>query len=276
MFSKIAVKLYYLIKNSEISTNLRFWRYFFDKQKIEDLQIDTTECERYLNENNISLICVFDNGFIDFPKNIKNSEKPILFAYRGDINLIKKISQNVAVIGVLEPTDDIKMREEKLVNILSNRKLNIVSGLAKGCDTIAHKICLNTGAKTIAILPTTLENIYPKENKKLADEIVKSGGLLLTEYVTEPQNRFERVKRFIDRDRLQAMLSKAVILVASFRYGEGDSGARHAMQKAKEYSKQRFIMFNEKTDSDKSIFGLNQDLIKDRVEIIIQNSIKNL
>lgn len=86
----------------------------------------------------------------------------------------------------ITPTEDIEVRERKVVKELTESNLTIVSGLAKGCDSIAQKTCLNNSGKTIAILPTTLDNIYPKENAKLVEEIVKNNGLVITEYVVEP------------------------------------------------------------------------------------------
>ena len=66
------------------------------------------------------------------------------------------------------------------------------------------------------------------------------------------------------------------ILVASFRQGEGDSGSRHAMKKAKEYGRNRFVMFNEITDKNQAIFGLNEDLIMDNVTTLTKEKIKEI
>ena len=122
--------------------------------------------------------------------------------------------------------------------------------------------------KTIAILPTTLDSIYPKKNAVLAEKIVQKGGLVITEYITEPNNRYESIKRFIERDRLQAMFASKIILIASYMQGQGDSGSRHAMAKAKEYCKERVVMYNEQADFDNPIFALNRSLITDGVKII--------
>lgn len=275
MNSILALKLYAMIKAGIIKSNAYFWR-DFSKEKIENFEIDTAKIEEKLNVKNIKLVCAFDDDFPKFDFKIRNSERPFLFLCKGDIDLLEMIKNNVAVIGVLNPTKDIEKREQKIVEKLVAGKQNIVSGLALGCDTIAHKTCLEKGGKTIAILPTTFDSIYPKENVKLVENIVESGGLVITEYVNEPQNRFERIKRFIERDRLQAMLSKAVVLIASFRQSQGDSGSRHAIQKAKEYGKQRYIMFNEKTDTNQDIFGLNQDLFASGVIVLTENSIKEI
>ncbi len=171
-------------------------------------------------------------------------------------------------MGGLTPTQDITERERKIVERLVNKQFCIVSGLANGCDTIAHEECLINGGKTIAVLPTTIENIYPKKNAELADKIVQGGGLVISEYVTDTMNRFESVKRFIERDRLQAMFAGRIILIASYLQGQGDSGSRHAMSKAKEYGRERFVMYNEPTDKGEPIFGLNESLIAEGTTIL--------
>lgn len=275
MHSNIALKLYGMVKSGIIKSNAMFWREFCDEEKIKNFDIDLFLLEKELKEKDISLTCVFDNDFpkIDFV--LKNSEKPFLFAYKGNINLLKNFN-NVAVVGVLTPNEDIEIREQKIVKELASNNLTIVSGLAKGCDTIAHKTCLVNGGKTIAILPTTFDNVYPKENVTLVDEIIKKDGLVITEYITEPQNKFEQIKRFIDRDRLQAMFSKAVILISSYSQGNGDSGSRHAMQKAKEYWRLRYVMFDTKTDNNNPIFELNKKLIEDGAIILTNKTIKEL
>ena len=276
MYSKLALKLYGMVKQGTIKSSAMFWRDFFDKEKINNFDIDCETLEKELQEKDLNLICVFDDKFPKIDLKLKSSEKSFLFVYKGNINLLNEINNNVAVIGVLTPTKDIEAREDKIVKELIKNNLTIISGLARGCDSIAHKTCLENNGKTIAILPTTFNNIYPKENKGLIDEIVRKGGLVITEYITEPQNRFIRIKRFIDRDRLQAIFSKAVVLIASFSQGNGDSGSRHAIQKAKEYGKLRYVMFDEKTDNNNPIFELNKQQIVDDATVLTNKTIKEL
>lgn len=275
MNSNLAIKLYAMVKNGIIKSNAVFWREF-SKEKIQELDIDIFATEKELQEKSLNVVCAFDDNFPKIENNLKNSEKPFLFVYKGNIELLSDTDKNVAVIGVLSPTSDIESREQKIVKELATNKLAVVSGLARGCDTIAHKTCLTCEGKTIAILPTTFDDLYPKENEILANNIIKSGGLVITEYVNKPRNKYEGIKRFIERDRLQAMFSKAVILIASFRQGQGDSGSRHAMEKAKKYGKLRYVMFNQKTDLNKEIFGLNQDLLNDKVIILTEKTIKEI
>ncbi|MEG1500015.1 MAG: DNA-processing protein DprA [Clostridia bacterium] len=276
MFSKTALKIYCMKKTGIIKSNANFWKDYNCKEKIDAFDIDTSNDKTFLENANYSLICAFDKDFIQVPESIKNSEKPFLFIYKGNIKLTTQLQNNVAVIGVLNPTEDIIQREKEIIIELCKNDITIVSGLALGCDSVAHKTCLQCDGNTIAILPTTLENIFPKENKELVENLINNNGLVLTEYINEPKSKFERIKRFIERDRLQAMLSNAVVLIASFIQGKGDSGSRHAMQKAKEYSKKRFVMFNAETDKGKDIFELNEKLNIENVSIFSKKTIKDM
>lgn len=179
-------------------------------------------------------------------------------------------------MGVLTPTADIIERERKIVELLVQGGLNVLSGLAGGCDTVAHRRCIDLGGKTVAFLPTALDDIYPKENTSLAQQIVRSGGLVITEYIAPPANRYEHIKRFIERDRLQAMFAANVILIASYDKGQGDSGSRHAMQKATEYGVARYVMYNRSTDADLPIFALNRRLIDEGAEILTPKAIDEI
>ena len=92
--------------------------------------------------------------------------------YKGDITLLNDANKKVAVIGVLTPTNQIIERERNVVRSLAIKGFNVVSGLAKGCDTVAHIESVKNGVKTIACLPSSIENVYPKQNIDLAKEIV--------------------------------------------------------------------------------------------------------
>ena len=275
MNSNISLKLYNLIKTGVIKSNAHFWKSFYNEDYINTFPCDLQAVEQELKDKGINVICVFDENFPSASVKLKNSEKPFFFAYKGDITLLNNADKNVAVIGVLTPTNGIVEREQKVAKSLTEKGLNIVSGLAKGCDTVAHSESIKNNAKTIAFLPSTIENIYPNENISLANEIVKNDGLIITEYVNEPKNKYESVKRFIERDRLQALYSKAVVLIASFRKGEGDSGSRHAFEKAKKYGKKRLVMFRE-SDSNNLTFGLNKDYVMQGEKVVSQKEIEGL
>ncbi len=286
-YSDIALKVLAAKECGIIKTNAQFWVNFADRKKFDeevlkdDRVIRTSEkiaSELDLLDGKSGLICAYDDDFpVISPKVKKNGEKPYLLFYRGDLSLIRNLNRNVAVIGLVDPDEEIINREKDVVKRLVEKDLVIVSGLAIGCDTIAHKTCLEMGGKTIAILPSQLGKIYPAQNRDFADEIVEKGGLLISEYYKDAASKYEAINRFIERDRLQAMFSKAIILIASYRKGEGDSGSRHAMEAARKYEIERYAMYNNKIDKDNKKFGLNKDLVcgkgANQVKVLTSNSI---
>ena len=215
---------------------------------------------------------------------------PELLLYWGDISLLNKenFQKNVAVIGVLDPSESIIEREKKYVALLVKYGMNIVSGLADGCDSISHETCIENGGRTIAVLPCPLDHIAPAKNRNLAMKIIENGGLLITEYFNQPTSRFDAVGRYVERDRLQAYFSKAIILTASYRDGKSglaypndgkkrDCGSRHAMKISGDIMHTRYVMYNEDTDSENEMFDLNRDLLKEKnVKPITSNELKEL
>jgi len=248
----------------------------------------TLEKINFYNKNaendgqDIGCICKFDDDFPLLKPFTKDDKipRPYLLFYKGDVSLLKDINHNIAVIGVINPSPEVIQREKKIIYQLCD-ELVILSGLAKGCDTVAHETCLEVSGKTIAILPTPVTGpIYPAINNRLATEIVEKGGLLLSEYYTETNDKYEKINRMITRDRLQAMFAKAIILIASYNDRKlGDFGARHAMETARKYGVDRYVMYNSDTDKDNTQFGYNRDLYENGVKNITVhtiNEIKNL
>jgi DNA processing protein len=213
-------------------------------------------------------------GDSDFPPHrgvVKNSEKPIALFYSGNLSLLKRHNKNIAVIGLLNPDKDIESFERQVVSTLLNYDVTIVSGLALGCDSIAHKESLRSHGKTIAILPSPITDILPKVNTELAKEIVKNNGLLISEYYEKANSKAELSKRYIERDRLQALFSDCVVLSASYAENNlgNDSGARHAMNYALSYSICRAIMYESKLSDDNPKYDLNRQLLREDNRIIV-------
>lgn len=104
----------------------------------------------------------------------------------------------------------------------------MVSGLALGCDTAAHRGCLDEGGKTIAIVASGLDICHPKENKALEQEIIDKGGLIISE---QPLGVKANPTRLVARNRLQAALSNTVILAQSPVKG----GSMHTVNFARRY-----------------------------------------
>ena len=108
-------------------------------------------------------------------------------------------STGIAVIGTRNPSDYGKRMCKTFTKELIKYGVTIVSGMAMGIDTIAHKTCLENGGKTIAVLPCGLNNIYPKPNAKLYKDIIACGGAAITEYSS---NEKAESKKFLERNRL--------------------------------------------------------------------------
>jgi DNA processing protein len=136
-------------------------------------------------------------------------DNPIILFAKGNLELLKE-SYAVAVVGTRGPSQYGKKRGALLTEHLVENHLIIVSGLAKGCDTIAHETCLSNGGRTIAILAHGLDECYPKENKKLSEIIVEKQGLLLSEYKMGVKTQRSY---FVQRDRLQSGCSRAVCVI---------------------------------------------------------------
>ncbi len=161
--------------------------------------------------------------------------------------------------------------EQKVVIELIKNEATIVSGLALGCDTIAHRQALNSNGRTVAILPSPLNNIMPAANKLLANEIVQNNGLLITEYYDEPKSRMVLSSRYQERDRLQALFSDSIILCASYAKNDqgNDSGSRLAMGYALSYSISRAVIYDSDLNASNPKHDLNRQLIKEQKDITI-------
>jgi DNA processing protein len=159
-------------------------------------------------------------GAADFPEVLRNIPAPPkqLFVL-GDLEglLDRHI---VAIVGARKMSLYGKQVSIRLASELAERGIVIVSGLAMGVDSTAHRNALDVGGQAIAVLPSPLDNIVPAMNRRLAEEIIKSGGALVSEYgpgeATYKQN-------FIARNRLVSGLSKIVLITEA---GE-KSGALH-------------------------------------------------
>ena len=220
-----------------------------------------------------------DNNFPRFRGNVKESEQPVFLYYKGNIDLLNFENKNISVIGLLNPEGDIEKRERKIVVEFVKKGATIVSGLAFGCDSISHQQALESNGKTVAILPSPLNNILPTRNKGLAFQIVEEGGLLVTEYGNDFKSPMELSSRYKERDRLQALFCDTIVLAASYAQNSAerwkmfgqklDSGARLAMGYAKEYNIPRAVMYDQNLDENNPMFDLNRDLIKELMDITI-------
>ena len=107
-------------------------------------------------------------------------DPPAVLWVRGNAELLAR--PGIAVVGTRQPSPYGSGMAEMLARDLANRGLVILSGMARGVDSAAHKGALDAGGKTAAVWGTGIDVVYPKENKKLAERIVQSGGTIVSEF----------------------------------------------------------------------------------------------
>ncbi len=168
------------------------------------------------------------------PINSGPEDFPVILYYKGNISSLNN-HHICAILGTREPDEKAKFLGMKLSELLSEKGNVIVSGLAKGCDSIGHIGCLNKRGITVAFLGTSIEKVYPAENKPLAEKIVNNGGALISEYAPFSQTFSYN---FVERDRLQTMISDQVYVIQTSTTG----GTMHAAKACEKYHKDLIVL----------------------------------
>ena len=179
-----------------------------------------------LSDKGIHILNYFESDYPLFLKNIKNP--PLNLYYKGNLNNFKK--NNIAIIGSRKPSVLGSEKAFSTSSFLAKNSYNIVSGLALGCDTEGHKGALSENGKTLAVLPGSIDEIYPSSNTNLAEEILKNDGCLISEYL--PGTKIIN-SNFIQRDRLQSAFSEFIVIIET----KIDGGTMHTYNYAKEQKK---------------------------------------
>ena len=157
---------------------------------------------------NYNFITIKDDVYPECLKEISNP--PLKLYYKGNLDLLKE-ERLIAVVGTRNPSSYGKLCCEYMVKKMSHANITIVSGFAKGIDSIAHKTSLLTDGKTIAVIASGLDIVYPASNLSLYREIEEK-GLILSEYEAGVKP-FK--SNFPQRNRIIAGLSKGTIVVES-------------------------------------------------------------
>ena len=157
---------------------------------------------------NYNFITINDDVYPECLKEISNP--PLKLYYKGNLDLLKE-ERLIAVVGTRNPSSYGKLCCEYMVKKMTSANITIVSGFAKGIDSIAHKTSLLAGGKTIAVIASGLDIVYPASNLSLYREIEEK-GLILSEYEAGVKPfKFN----FPQRNRIIAGLSKGTIVVES-------------------------------------------------------------
>lgn len=168
-------------------------------------------------------------GRDEYPPRLKQIPDPPLVLYvRGNVGALSQYA--VSIVGTRRPTAYGSQVAHRLAADLAQRQLAIVSGLARGIDSAAHRGALEVGGKTIAVLGSGLDVMYPGEHKRLAEKIVESGALV-SEF---PLGTSPAPENFPIRNRIISGLSLGVVVVEAAEYSGSLITARLAIEQNRE------------------------------------------
>lgn len=210
-----------------------------------------------------------------FPDNILSTinedgklNVPLVLYYKGNLSITRQ--KAIGIIGTRRPTNEGIFAGEYLGEKLSELGFNIVSGLAIGCDAAVHHGTLRSkGGKTTAILANGLDEIYPKRNQKLAEEIIENGGLLMSE---NPIGTKANNLTLISRDRIQAALSDAMIVIQTGVKG----GTNHAANTTLYAQKPLFVVkFSNSIMNNENVIG-NYNFVSKGAKLVTCSDFMNL
>lgn len=137
----------------------------------------------------------------------------------------------VAIVGTRKPTAYGRDVTYRIAHALASRGVIVISGLALGVDGIAHRAALDAGGTTLAIIPTGLPTITPRQHRGLADDIVAQGGAVMSEFDTDmPIQRFS----FLNRNRLVSGLADVVVITEAAARSGTLNTASHALEQGRE------------------------------------------
>ena len=197
---------------------------FFDNLK----KID--EIEKDLKAHGVDYVTFLDD---DYPEKLfEVYDKPQVLFLKGNKQILH--DDSIAVVGTRKPTRYGAKIAEEFTREFAEAGLVVVSGFARGIDATAHKACVQTGHKTIAVFACGLDVVYPAEHKGLYDGILQNDGLLVSEY---PLGAKPLQYHFPDRNRLISGLARAVFLPEAAR----NSGSLITMRLAIEQGKEIFV-----------------------------------
>ena len=156
-------------------------------------------------------------------------DPPAVLRVRGDVEALSR--PGIAIVGTRHPTPYGLGMAERLACDLAARGLIILSGMARGVDSAAHRGAVNARAKTVAVFGTGIDIIYPRENQKLSEQILAHGGTLISEF---PMGAAPTPQNFPIRNRVISGLSRGVLVVEAGEYSGTRITARCALEQCRE------------------------------------------
>ncbi len=228
-----------------------------------------------LNKEKAQIITLYDEKY---PAKLKQIEgRPYLLYYKGSLDYINHIS--IAVVGSRKATAYGKWAAEKLTKELSELGVNIVSGLAVGIDTIAHKTALKFGSKTFGVIGCGINVVYPKKNLELFNQISDNKGAVITEYPFDIQ---PVAFNFHDRNRIISGLSDGVLVIEAQERSGTLITAGHAANQGREifavpgnidslYSKGTNALIKDGAKITRSIDDIIEEILELKEKVRLKN-----
>ena len=179
------------------------------------------EYEEGLKKSGVGFLTLQNEGYPELLKEI--ADAPFVLYIKGDKDVLSR--QGIAIVGTRKITEYGREVTRQITEQLVGAGYAIVSGLALGVDAVAHRTCVENGGRTIAVLGCGVDCCYPGANQKLYDDIVGSGGAIVSEF---PLGMQPSLGSFPSRNRIIAGLSQAVIVTE----GASDSGALYTADDA--------------------------------------------
>lgn len=206
---------------------MAYQEYFSNKDLVSEALLKADTILEKNKEFNIKVTFYTDKNY---PKELAKIDNPPAIIYYKGAEFSEISEHAIACVGTRKPTKLSYNAVNYLVPQWVNNNCSIISGLACGVDKLSHQACISSGGKTVAVLAHGLDMIYPKENKALADRILSSGGILMSEYpVGTKADKF----RFVNRNRLIVGMSKAVVIYECDAKGGTMHNVEYATQQKK-------------------------------------------
>jgi DNA processing protein len=191
------------------------------------LRLADEELKKLAKASGVSLVAM---GSELYPGHLAEIYDPPLVLYvRGDARILCEVG--IAVIGTRHPTPYGLGMAERLSQDLANAGLVIISGMARGIDSIAHKGAVQARGRTIAVFGTGVDVIYPRENRRLSEQILEFGGALVSEF---PLATGPNPHNFPLRNRIISGLSRGVLVVEAGEYSGTRITSRCALEQCRE------------------------------------------
>ena len=188
----------------------------------KSLELAQQECVKAV-EAGAKIISLSDP---EYPARLKEIyDPPVILFVKGSVEVLAQ--PGIAMVGTRHPTPYGSGMAERLSTDLPARGLVIISGLARGIDTASHRGAVAAKGKTVAVLGTGIDVMYPKENTRLAEQIVALGGALISEF---PTGTFPAPQNFPIRNRIISGMSAGVLVVEAAEYSGTRITSRCALE----------------------------------------------